>query len=531
VSDVLSVSGPVTVDCGVSFPYSLVSGDSLVCSYDADLGGAIDQTNQATVSASGLVGGGIAEAEVAFGDPSTVVGEDTITVVDSNGSSWQFSDSGMVTYERTFDCANLNYDSSFHAMYQHLNTVSVSEIAGLGDQATVTVHCYQLAVSKSADTSVDRTYEWAVSKVGSDLNGEPVTELDLSPGQQYQLGYTVAVDLSGSSDDNFAVSGAISVSNPAPMAAAILGVTDQLADAIGMQVDCSAVFPFQLAAGSSLSCSYSAGLPDAASRTNVASATLQNFAYSATGSATTSATSTFQGSATVDFADPALASESDTCVDVSDTFTGPLGTVCLGDFLPAEFTYDRMIGPYSEPDDCGQPITVDNTATIVTEDSGQSADSEWDVTVNLRCTTDGGCTLTPGYWKTHSIYGPAPYDDTWGQVGEDTWFFYAEDEYGTPQSYYQVLWTSPQGGNAYYILAHAWIAAYLNTLNGASVPDEVAVAMAQAEAWFDDPDHTPDYAAGLKGNAGREERALLLMIASYLDDYNNGVYGPGHCSE
>ncbi len=28
-----------------------------------------------------------------------------------------------------------------------------------------------------------------------------------------------------------------------------------------------------------------------------------------------------------------------------------------------------------------------------------------------------GCTLTPGYWKTHSRRGPAPYDDTWAQLG------------------------------------------------------------------------------------------------------------------
>jgi hypothetical protein len=34
----------------------------------------------------------------------------------------------------------------------------------------------------------------------------------------------------------------------------------------------------------------------------------------------------------------------------------------------------------------------------------------------------GGCTLTPGYWKTHSKYGPAKYDTTWALKGEDTPF-------------------------------------------------------------------------------------------------------------
>ena len=49
-----------------------------------------------------------------------------------------------------------------------------------------------------------------------------------------------------------------------------------------------------------------------------------------------------------------------------------------------------------------------------------------DVTVEVQCTEDGGCTLTPGYWKTHSQLGPAPYDDTWALLGplqEQTIFF------------------------------------------------------------------------------------------------------------
>jgi hypothetical protein len=95
-----------------------------------------------------------------------------------------------------------------------------------------------------------------------------------------------------------------------------------------------------------------------------------------------------------------------------------------------------------------------------------------EIDINVPC--GGGCTLTPGYWKTHSSYGPAPYDDTWAQIGEDTIFFLSG------QSYYDVLWTNPEG-NAYYILAHAYIAAQLNLLNGASAPAEVDVALAMAD--------------------------------------------------
>lgn len=134
-----------------------------------------------------------------------------------------------------------------------------------------------------------------------------------------------------------------------------------------------------------------------------------------------------------------------------------------------------------------------------------------------------GCTLTPGYWKTHSMYGPAPYDATWAMIGEDTPFFLSG------QSYYEVLWTSPSGGNAYYILAHAYIAAELNQLNGASIPDDVLAAWNEATGLFST--YTPDEVAALKGNNGKELRAQFIGLAEILDNYNNGLTGPGHCSE
>ena len=129
-----------------------------------------------------------------------------------------------------------------------------------------------------------------------------------------------------------------------------------------------------------------------------------------------------------------------------------------------------------------------------------------------------GCTLTPGYWKTHSEYGPAPYDSTWAMLpaGADTPFF------SSGQSYYEALWTEPKGGNAYYILAHAWIAAQLNFLNGAD-PEDAQAAFAQAMVLlsaYDDsiPKKDPN-------------RAIAIGLAEILDDYNNGIIGPGHCAE
>ena len=144
--------------------------------------------------------------------------------------------------------------------------------------------------------------------------------------------------------------------------------------------------------------------------------------------------------------------------------------------------------------------------------------------MHIPCPT--GCTLTQGYWKTHSIRGPAPFDDNWnnlpGGLAEKTVFFYSG------QTWYQVFWTAPKGGNAYYILAHQYEAAVLNILNGAD-PSAVTATLNSALALFSNPLNTPATIGALKGNSAL--RAQFISLAGILDSYNTGTIGPGHCSE
>jgi hypothetical protein len=182
------------------------------------------------------------------------------------------------------------------------------------------------------------------------------------------------------------------------------------------------------------------------------------------------------------------------------------------DALPKTFTYSRTIGPY---DVCGT-YTVDNTSAFVTNDTGATGDSSWTVNINVPCV---GCTLTYGYWKTHSNHGPAPFDDTWNQIlpsGADSPFFLSG------QTYYEVLWTTPKG-NAYYILADQYIAAVLNQLNGASTTPDVDAAMAAALSFFQT--YTPT------SNLSKAQRTAVIGWATTLENYNTGLIGPGHCSE
>jgi len=142
------------------------------------------------------------------------------------------------------------------------------------------------------------------------------------------------------------------------------------------------------------------------------------------------------------------------------------------------------------------------------------------VTVSTPPPPEGqGCTYTQGYWKTHSARGPAPYDAGWKQLGaneEATLFF------NSGKTWYQV-WQTPPAGNKFYNLAHQYMAAKLNVLNGASSTADVDAAISGAEALFG------GLAAGSTALTDAQKTQALAWAAT-LDSYNNGLTGPGHCS-
>ena len=163
------------------------------------------------------------------------------------------------------------------------------------------------------------------------------------------------------------------------------------------------------------------------------------------------------------------------------------------------------------------------------EDSPKNGDSFITGTVLLSTTVkekDPGCTLTQGYWKTHSTYGPTSKpDDTWIEVGGPDANFYLSN-----QTWIEVFNTSVSG-NSYYQLAHQYMAAYLNMLNGAMVPTVVQDAMDEAESIFEGTE--PGYYKKVKGvsQASKDEISQLTSLAATLGSYNEGIIGPGHCGE
>ena len=136
---------------------------------------------------------------------------------------------------------------------------------------------------------------------------------------------------------------------------------------------------------------------------------------------------------------------------------------------------------------------------------------------------DPGCTRTLGYWKTHSSNGPAKKADaTWNLIlptGPNAPFFLSG------KTYLQVLGTAPRG-NPYYILAHQYIAAELNFLAGA-YGGAVATEFAAAKALLQN--NTPAQVALMANNSATKKS--FTTLGGILDNYNNGIIGPGHCDE
>ncbi len=382
-----------------------------------------------------------------------------------------------------------------------------------------------ITVTKTANTMYTRTWIWDIDKRVLNAPDAP-----LAPGEVYILQYQVEPTAT-SMDSEHKVSGQITVTNDgeagSPFVATITDVSDVLSangtDISATITSCSPMLPAMLAAGESVVCDYEstdAGLADHGMWQNKATASgTWNDGSDAMGMGTADAT----------FGDPT--SEIDECVNVQDLdYPGeiPDGMVCA-DELPTTFDFDLQLNGDGADVilDCGENI-ISNTSKFTTNDTGTMGDDGVEVPVRVSC--GEGCTLTQGYWKTHSDQGPAPYDpEGWGNLGDYDGDGVEEEEeeslIGTDgYEFYDVFWT-PVRGRPWYSLAHQYMAAVLNVQNGADPTDAMA-ALTAAKTWIESYD--PELRMR---DLTREERAEVTGLISTLTDYNEGLIGPGHCAE
>lgn len=425
---------------------------------------------------------------------------------------WTFSDSGSVTYDRTFAACDSGVVD---------NTATITE-TGQKSSARVTINRYSLCISKTASGAYSRKYVWTIDKTGDQ------TCLKIAPNQTVPVNYTVTVTATPS-DACYKAGGVIAVKNPAPVDAVINSVSDLATGGIAGIIDTTGVtFPYALKAGATLSLPYTMTLPDASARTNTATAVQQNFRYKYSyANKTAIAAKTLTATAAIAFGQPTVIDGSAT---VTDDLFGTLGTV-QATSSPAVFHYTLKLSLTST---CGgYTVTVSkslpgilfhkctdtswkvtNTATLTTCTTHTVLKDSWTVTIT-KGTFVG--TYTIGYWKNHTCELGKLLPICLGSSGGCK----TVQVRTTTDAVKYLGMTEGSSSNGVVKLYAQLLAAKLNIKNGAD-PSAVSSVISSADAFLAKND--------LNSWTGLStaNKNLVLSWASTLDNYNNGVIGPGH---
>jgi hypothetical protein len=503
------VPGPLaagaTLTCPLSFPVPDATSRPLVFTVRTSNGNEATQT-----------------VDVAFGAPTTV--NETITVDDTLlDENLSFSESG--THEYTHDVTCIDGNTRVVD-----NTATIVE-TGANDSARARVACHAIRMERAATTGGGTRWSWDIDKTHAQA-----TPLQLAAGQTFIVDYTITATATSSASGSGTVSGYIAVLNTHPLVDAQLISVEAWIDGIVAATNCpSLVVPHATTGAGGVSvpgrleCPFTVDLPDGHTAQLVTGrVTQQLFDYSATGVATLDGTKVLQGSQAV--TSGGSGGETDECVRLSDVYNGT--THDLGEFCASagNTTVTRNFsGMITVAGDAQCAYQVPNIARLVTNDSGTTDEDQTLVSVERTdCGVQAACVRTQGYWRTHSAFGPAPYDATWAAIGENTPFFGALDDRGNALTWYRVMWIAPKG-NAYFNLATQFVAATLNIEAGATASTQVLDALDQAQAIFET--YSVQQVGALRGN--NELRVNIIELAGVLDMYNNGEgsIGTAHCSE
>lgn len=287
-------------------------------------------------------------------------------------------------YSRTFSCdaneGTHNNTASFVTNDTPLNSSA---------NASVTVNCYDLDVTKSADEFYTRYFTWELDKQVD--NPGPIT---VPSGSSVTLNYSVIVDVASYTDNDWKVSGNITIDNNHPSRAADLTQVIDNAGGISTTVNCPALV---VPAGGSLVCTYTTSpqnSPDSNpfGALNTATATQQLYDFASNGTPSADGTTNYVGTHAIDFTQ-ATVSYVDEIITLTDTLYGNLGTAnALLDSLPKTFNYSYT---YTAPAGFCGATTVDNTAAFTTNDTSTTGSDSVSVPINVPC--GDGC--TPGFWQ------------------------------------------------------------------------------------------------------------------------------------
>jgi hypothetical protein len=179
--------------------------------------------------------------------------------------------------------------------------------------------------------------------------------------------------------------------------------------------------------------------------------------------------------------------------------------------MPKDFTYQRIVGPYS----AAGSYPVDNTVTVTSSD-GATNSSSAHVTVNV---PSNGCTLTIGYWKNHQSQ-TAKYLPIWLGIPNAS----ASVQVMIPTQASSVLGFGGQASNGFNKLLGQLLGAKLDIASGAD-SSAVASTISAADAFL------ASHPASSWSTLAKAQQQQVNSWMSQLDNYNNGLTGPGHCTQ
>jgi len=198
---------------------------------------------------------------------------------------------------------------------------------------------------------------------------------------------------------------------------------------------------------------------------------------------------------------------------LNDTYSGwtPPSLLNAAD-MPKDFTYQRIVGPFS----AAGSYPVDNTVTVTSSD-GATNSSSAHVTVNV---PSNGCTLTIGFWKNHPVQ-TARYLPIWLGTPNAS----GSVQVTTAGQASSVLGFGGQASNGINKLLGQLLGAKLDIATGAD-SSAVASTISAADAFL--AGHPASTWSSLS-KAQQQQQVNSWM--SQLDNYNNGLTGPGHCTQ
>mgnify|MGYP005834176275 CR=1 FL=1 len=495
--------------------------------------------------------------------------------VDMVAGPWFLYESGKIEF-----CKNVtNVDAECGKTY-YLNDTAVLVESDTGevreDSESVVIRTPEcecrttITVEKDAELDWNATvyYQWNLTK-DADVENENLRAscVQLDKEESVLLSYEIrACFWLDRVDIAYAVDGYITVCNTGDCPTEGLSVVDKLVIKIGdhyfvteeFDVDTSAKpvlgagecydYPYSVSGYFSVSVS---DIEEHTGEENVNSAVLGDFLemLDITNSAKACITN-FEGygehcvydNITVDKPEP-IVYYYDECITVEDELACPAGFTCVpdGDYGPWNGTvfgvqengcyfFNYAVEVTNEDAECNETFYVNNTATLTTCDSETEVSDSASVCITTPECECGGCTRTIGYWKNHD--GSGPQDDEItpliAAAGGTIWL-------GTPNGAESVAITTAaqaaeylnkdgDASNGINRLYAQLLAAKLNILSGAC-DDAVDDTIAAADAFL------ATHGADDWENLTQEQQQQVNAWKDTLDQYNNGVIGPGHCSD